>query len=105
APLTSGPIQPYLGVTSTPAIDLKSNTMYVVSVQSTAAGSFFRLSALDITTGAQKYGGPVTIQASVPGTNSDSNNGVVSLTTSCMQRAALLVANGSVFIGFGGCHS
>ncbi len=47
----------------------------------------------------------MTIQATVPGTNSDSVNGVVSLTTSCVQRAALLVADGSVFIGFGACHS
>ena len=104
-PLTNGPIQPYQGITSTPAIDLTSNTMYVVSTQTSAGGSSFRLNALDITSGAQKFGGPITIQASVPGTNSDSVNGIVSLTTSCLQRAALLVANGSVFIGFGGCHS
>jgi hypothetical protein len=104
-PVTNGPIRPVEGVTSTPAIDLATNTMYVVSVQNSAAGSTFRLNALDITTGAQKYGGPVTIQASVPGTNSDSVNGVVTLTTSCLQRSALLVANGSVFMGFGSCHS
>jgi hypothetical protein len=78
----------------------------VVSEQtSSATGGTFRLHALDITSGAEKFGGPVTIQASVPGTNSDSVNGVVSLTTSCLQRAALLVANGTVFIGFGACHS
>ena len=45
------------------------------------------------------------ITASVPGTNSDSVNGVVSLTTSCVQRAALLLADNTVFAGFGGCHS
>jgi hypothetical protein len=105
SPVTDGPIRPVEGITSTPAIDLTTNTMYVVSVQSSGAGSTFRLNALDITTGAQKYGGPVTIQASVPGTNSDSVNGVVTLTTSCLQRSALLVANGSVFMGFGSCHS
>ena len=105
-PITAASIQPYLGITSTPAIDLTSNTMYVVSTQTSSAnGGTFRLHALDITSGAEKLGGPVTIQASVPGTNSDAVNGVVHLTTSCLQRAALLVANGSVFIGFGGCHS
>jgi hypothetical protein len=106
-PMTDGPIQPVQGITSTPVIDLTSNTVYVVSAQVlTATGaSTFRLNALDITTGAQKFGGPVTIQASVPGTNSDSVNGVVSLNTSCVQRAALLLANGTVYIGFGGCHS
>jgi hypothetical protein len=104
-PITNGAIQPYMGITSTPAIDLTSNTMYVVSTQVVGGSGTFRLHALDITSGAEKLGGPVTIQATVPGTNSDSVNGVVSLTTSCMQRAALLFANGSVFIGFGACHS
>lgn len=41
----------------------------------------------------------MTIQASVAGTNA------TTLTTACLQRAALLVVNGSVFIGFGSCHS
>jgi hypothetical protein len=104
-PIANGPIQPYEGITSTPAIDLTSNTMYVVSTESSSSGGTFRLHALDITSGAEKFGGPITIQAQVPGTNSDSVNGIVSLTTSCLQRAALLAANASVYIGFGGCHS
>jgi hypothetical protein len=104
-PITVGAIQPYQGVTSTPVIDPSTNTIYVVSEQSLSGNSTFRLNALDITTGAQKFGGPVTIQASVPGTNSDSANGLVSLTTSCIQRAALLLANGNVYMGFGSCHS
>ncbi len=106
-PMTDGPIQPFQGTTSTPAIDTTSNTIYVVSAQTlTATGhSTFRLSALDITTGKQKFGGPVTIQASMKGTNSTNVNGVVSLDTSCIQRAALLVANSTVYIGFGSCHS
>ena len=104
-PITDGAIQPYQGVTSTPVIDPTTNTIYVVSEQTLAGSSSFRLNALDITTGAQKFGGPVTIQASVPGTNSDSVNGIDSLTTSCIQRAALLLANGNVYMGFGSCHS
>lgn len=104
-PITNGSIRPYLGITSTPAIDLTSNTMYVVSTQVVGGSGTFRLHALDITSGVEKFGGPVTIQATVKGTNADSVAGVVSLTTSCLQRAALLLANSSVFIGFGGCHS
>src|ERR1039458_7540365 len=106
-PMTDGPIQPVQGTTSTPVIDTTSNRIYVVSTQTlTSTGvSTFRLNALDITTGAQIAGSPVTIQASVPGTNSDSVNGVVSLGTSCVQRAALLLSNGTVYVGFGGCHS
>lgn len=105
-PITAGVIRPFQGVTSTPVIDPATNTIYVVSTQTASNGaSAFRLNALDITTGAQKFGGPVTISASVPGTNADAVNGVVSLTTSCTQRAALLLANNSVYIGFGNCHS
>ena len=105
SPMTGASIKPVLGVTSTPAIDLASNTMYVVSAQQGSSGAFFRLHALDIRTGAEKFGGPVVIQASVAGTNSDSNGTTVSLTTSWVQRAALLVANGAVYIAFGGWHS
>jgi Bacterial Ig-like domain (group 2) len=100
-PITDGPIQPVEGITSTPAIDLTTNTMYVVSTQTSAsAGGTFRLNALNITTGQQMPGSPITLQASVPGTND------TTLSTSCLQRAALLVLPGTpVFIGFGSCHS
>jgi hypothetical protein len=104
-PLTNGPIQPVEGITSTPVIDMSSKVMYVVSMQASGGVGTFRLHALDIATGAEKNGSPVDITASVPGTNQDSKNGVVTLTTSCLQRSALLLANGSLFIGFGSCHS
>lgn len=102
-PATSGPIVPFEGVTSTPAIDLTTNTLYVVSKHHASSGSFFRLNALDITTGAQKFGGPVKISASVPATNSSSVDGVQTLTTACTQRSALLLAYGNVYFGFGSC--
>src|ERR1700677_732418 len=105
--IPNGPIQPVEGVTSTPVIDATSNMMYVVSMQTPADGGndTFELHALSITTGAEQSGSPVQITASVPGTNQDSVNGIVTLTTSCLQRASLLLANGSLFIGFGSCHS
>jgi uncharacterized protein YjdB len=104
SPLTAGPIQPVEGITSTPVIDRSTGTLYVVSTQKAAsAGGTFRLNALDITTGAQKFGGPVTLQASVPGTGKGSVNGMVSLSTSCTQRSALLLANNTIYIGFGSC--
>ena len=105
-PITGASIQPYDGITSTPVIDVQSNTMYVVSTHhSSSKGASFRLNALDITTGLPKFGSPITIQATVPATNSDAVNGVENLTTSCIQRAALLLANGNVYLGFGSCHS
>ncbi len=97
-------LQPDDGITSTPVIDRTSNTMYVVSKQTSASGSSFRLSALDLATGAQKFGGPVTVAASVAGTNPQAGNGTtVTLPTECIQRSALLLANGNVYIGFGNC--
>lgn len=101
-----GSIKPYVGVTSTPVIDVTTNTIYVVSVEvKSGSAATYRLNALDLTTGAQKFDGPVTIKASVAGTNADAVSGVVTLAPPCLQRAALLLANGNVYIGFGGCHS
>jgi uncharacterized protein YjdB len=102
-PLTGAPIQPVQGVTSTPVIDPSSNTLYVVSTQESSAGGTFRLHALDITTGAEKFGGPVLVTATVPGTGSGGTT--ESLGTACVQRAALLLANGNIYIGFGGCSA
>ncbi len=103
-PLSNGPIQPWQGVTSTPVIDTTTNTIYVVSTEIASGGSgTFRLSALDITTGAQKFGGPVTVTASVLGSNPSGNGTMVFLTTKCLQRSALLEANGNVYFGFGSC--
>jgi hypothetical protein len=99
-----GPIAPYEGVTGTPVIDESTNTLYVVSVQKPASSSaYFRLNALDILTGAIKSSKPIV--ATVNATNSDSVGGSQTMNTSCIQRAALLLANGTVYIGFGGCHS
>ena len=103
--VSMGGIRPTIGVTSTPAIDLTSNTIYVVSAQNSTLGNSYHLHALDLTTGAEKFGGPVVITASVPGSNSRSVNGVVTLPNGCVQRAALLVVNNVVVIGFGSCGS
>jgi len=94
---------PFQALTSTPVIDLATNTMYLVSAQKAAGNPFFRLSALDITTGKQRPGSPVVITASAPGTNSQSVGGVITLTSSCLQRAALLLAKGTLYLGFASC--
>src|SRR5208283_5968974 len=61
-----------------------------------------RLHALDITTGAEKFGGPVVISASVPGTGYDMVNGTVTFGGKWqLQRPGLLLLNGVLFIGFG----
>lgn len=87
-----------IGIMGTPVIDLGSNTMYVVAKTRENGSYFFRLHALDITSGAEKFGGPVVLSASVPNLN-----GVLNFNPAIhMQRPALLLNNGVVYIGIGG---
>ena len=67
-----GSMAPEVGVTGTPVIDPTSGTLYVVSKSMTPNGAAFyqRLHAIDITTGNEKAGSPVTLAASYPGTGS-----------------------------------
>src|SRR5262249_59401168 len=70
-----------VGIESTPVIVDSSNTMYLVARTKEVSGAITnyvaRLHALDITTGAEKFGGPVIIQGSVPGNGEGSFNGTL----------------------------
>jgi len=95
-------IFPEIGITSTPVIDPVSATIYVVAETKENGNYFHRLHALDLTTGAEKFGGPVPIQASVAGTGTDSVNGTISFVPQThLQRPALTLYNGMVLIGSG----
>jgi len=96
-----------IGITSTPVIDPATLTIYVVAktkeVSASGTSYFHRLHALDLTTGKEKFGGPVAIQGSVPGSCgiTDGNGNVVFHPLIQHQRPALLLANGTIYIGFG----
>jgi Bacterial lectin/Legume lectin domain/Chitobiase/beta-hexosaminidase C-terminal domain len=88
------------GVVGTPVIDLTTNTMYVASSEKMGATNIMRLHALDITTGVEKFGAPVNIQATVPGTGSGSQNGMLAFNPVLqLQRPGLLLLNGVVYVG------
>lgn len=62
---------------------------------------YHRLHALDMTSGAEKFGGPRVIQASYPGNAQDANDGVLTFAARFqLQRAALLLSKGKVYVAF-----
>ncbi len=99
---SSGTLQTNFGVTGTPVIDIPSKTMYLVSSEMQGSNYLFRLHALDITTGAEKLGGPIQIQGSVPGTGNGSVGGTVTFDpTYQYQRPGLLLQNGVLYTAIG----
>jgi hypothetical protein len=98
----SGDLTPEIGITSTPVIDPSSGTIYVEGKTNENGGYVQRLHALDITTGAEKFGGPAVLAASVPGTGNGSSNGVLNFDPLWqLQRTGLLLLNGIVYMAFG----
>jgi Legume lectin domain/Chitobiase/beta-hexosaminidase C-terminal domain len=94
-------IVPEYGITGTPVIDPASATLYLVGLTKENNVDVARLHALDITTGAEKFGGPVTISASVPGNGKGSVSGSLPFSAQWEnQRPGLLLLNGIVYIGF-----
>jgi len=91
-------INPEYGITASPVIDPSTNTIYVLANTDENGTITYRLHALDITTGQEKFGGPVLIQASSTGSGDD---GDVFDPTQELGRAALLLVNGVVYLGFG----
>lgn len=99
-------IVPEIGITSTPVIDPVGGTIYVEAKTEETTGNttnfVHRLHALDVATGAEKFGGPVVITASVAGSGTGSVSGRVAFNPEWqMNRAALLLNNGVIYLGFG----
>ena len=96
-------IAPEISISSTPVIDVSTGTLYVAVSTSESGSIVHRLHALSLTTGAEKFGGPIKIQGSVPGTYPAlSVNGRLPFAPSRhLQRPALLLLNGNVYIAYG----
>lgn len=97
-------IRPEVGITSTPVIDLKTGSLYVLVRTKIRHGAsadeyFQHLHALAITTGAEKFGGPKLITASAAGVGAGSASGkVVFDPLKENPRAALTFANNTVYM-------
>ena len=90
-----------IGIVSTPVIHAGRQTIYLVA--RTKEGNEFvqRLHALDIVTGAPRPESPVVIKASVPGSGMGASDGQLQFDPEIHnQRAALLLANGVVYIAW-----
>jgi hypothetical protein len=91
------------GIPGTPVIDTVGGTLYVVAKTLENGTVVHRLHALDITSGAEKFGGPVVISASSsylsPLTGKTYNTTFNSLHE--MNRPGLLLLDGVVYIAFG----
>ena len=94
-------IMPLVGITGTPVIDSSTGTMYLVSATLEGGNYFQRIHALDITTGAEKFGGPVLVTGTVPGNGNGSVGGVLTFDQKWENnRAGLLLLNGFVYVAF-----
>jgi hypothetical protein len=87
-----------VGIVSTPVIDPGTNTMYVVAETYENSQVVHRLHALDITSGLEMPGWPATIAGNY--VFNGKNN--FFLDKDQMNRPGLLLANGHVYIGWGG---
>lgn len=93
-----GQVTPTIGVTATPVIDRGAGAhgvIYLVAMSLDAAQNYHqRLHALDVTTGAEQFNGPVEIAAIYPAAGGGSNTFDAG---SYEERAGLLLLNGVLY--------
>ncbi|HXC47757.1 MAG TPA: Ig-like domain-containing protein [Candidatus Sulfotelmatobacter sp.] len=91
-----------VGIMSTPVIDRSRNAIYVVASSKNSSGNVaHRLHALNLTTGAELFGGPTTITATFP----KNGGGTVTFQPNVQQeRAALLESNGIIYTAWSGYY-
>lgn len=92
-------IDPEVGITSTPVIDLAAGLIYVDAFTHEGNSYFHRVHALNITNGLEAAFSPVLLTAAVPGNGVDSVNGVVTFNSEQeLQRVALTLAGGKLYV-------
>jgi hypothetical protein len=96
-------IAPEVGITSTPAIDAETGTLYVLARTKETTGRYRqRLHALSVTTGQENPGSPVERNAGIPGSGTGSLAGKLEFDSLRENpRAALLLQSGSIYLTWG----
>ena len=95
-------VTPEIGILGTPVIDSSSGTLYVVAATLENGNFYHRLHALDIGGGGEKFRRSRGYGCETPGIGDSSSNGVVSFVSGQqLQRPALLLSNGVVYVSFG----
>jgi uncharacterized repeat protein (TIGR03806 family) len=97
---------PLVGITGTPVIDPATGTLYVDAftrvVNEAGTNYYHHIHALNITNGMERSFGPVEVAASVPGVGVGSSGGVLKFDArQHMQRLALTLAGGILYVGYG----
>ncbi len=98
-------VTPEIGITSTPVIvrpKTGNPVIYVVAMSKDSSSNYHqRLHALDATSGAELYGGPVDISAKYPGTGDNSSGGYVIFDPGqYKERAGLLVMGNTLYLAW-----
>ena len=88
---------PNVGINSTPTVDARTQTLYVIDFVMVGGNPTHRLHALDLSTLNDKPGSPNTISASHTLTDGSTYNWKA---IDHRQRSALLQANGNIYGGF-----
>jgi SAM-dependent methyltransferase len=95
--------EPRLGIISTPVIVPSTHALYVAAATRENGHRLYRLHALEISTGREKFGGPAVISGQVPGTASDAVNGMVAFNPDFhLIRASLAATNTTVYVATAG---
>jgi outer membrane protein assembly factor BamB len=98
-------LTPEIGITSTPVIDRSrgpNGALYAVAMTTDAGGNVHhRLHAIDLSTGAELFGGPTEISATYPGNGAEGSNGLLTFNPALHTvRAALTLVNGNIYMGW-----
>jgi hypothetical protein len=94
-------IGPNIGITATPVIDPANRAIWVMARTKENGAYVHKLHALDLVSGAEKFGGPIVVTASIQGAGLGSQNGIVPFGNMREHnRPALMLLNGVVYAAF-----